>query len=59
VLVAVVEQAGCAVRIALVSPFTKPARDGVMAGTVPPYAMVALLAVMVSVAAVTVKVPGA
>jgi hypothetical protein len=56
--VAVVEQTGWAVKTAEVSPFTNPAKLAVIAGTPPPNAIVALLAVIVSGAPVTVTVPG-
>ena len=56
-LVAVVVQVGGVVSTAEVSPFTKPAKLGVMVGAFAPYVMDPLLAVIVSVAFAIVTVP--
>jgi hypothetical protein len=57
-LVAVVEQLGCTLSDEAVSPFLNPEYVGVMAGTVPPWFIVGLEAVMVSGTRLTVKFPG-
>jgi hypothetical protein len=55
----VVEQVGCVVRAAAVSPFSKPEYCGVIVGGFSPKLKEPLLAVMVNGAGWTEAVPGA
>ena len=56
-LVAVVEHVGAVVRLAAVSPLTKPEYEGVMAGTAPPWGIDCEEAVIFSAAGWTVTEP--